>query len=108
MIYDCTGRRIRVYCKCDRNIYKKSGRPADLSAACGLAALVKCFDRVNNLSNMALGFTRDRMAEYVEETERDIVPLLRMIKDEAPEYDDACWLLSYQMYSLLETFKRLL
>ena len=57
--------------KCDRNIHKKSGRPADLSAACGLAALVKCFDRVNNLSNMALGFTRDRMAEYVEETDEE-------------------------------------
>lgn len=72
------------------------------------AALVKCFDRVNNLSNMALGFTRDKMAEYVEETEKYIVPLLRVIKDEAPEYADPCWLLSYQMYSLLETFKRLL
>ena len=72
------------------------------------AALVKCFDRVNNLSNMALGFTRDKMAEYVEETEKYIVPLLRVIKNEAPEYADPCWLLSYQMYSLLETYKRLL
>ena len=72
------------------------------------AALVKCFDRVNNLSNMALGFTRDKMVEYVEETEKYIVPLLRVIKNEAPEYADPCWLLSYQMYSLLETYKRLL
>ena len=72
------------------------------------AALIKCFDRVNNLSNMALGFTRDRMVEYVEETERYIVPLLRVIKDNAPEYSNPCWLLSYHMYSLLETFKRLL
>ena len=72
------------------------------------AALVKCFDRVNNLSNMALGFTRDKMVEYVEETEKYIVPLLRVIKDEAPEYADPCWLLSYQMFSLLETYKRLL
>ncbi len=72
------------------------------------AALVKCFDRVNNLSNMALGFTRDKMAEYVEETEKYIVPLLRVIKDNAPEYADPCWLLSYHMYSLLETYKRLL
>ena len=72
------------------------------------AALVKCFDRVNNLSNMALGFTRDRMAEYVEETEKHIVPLIRVIKDNAPELSNPSWLLSYQMYSLLETFKRLL
>ena len=72
------------------------------------AALVKCFDRLNNLSNMALGFTRDRMAEYVEETEKYIVPLIRVIKDNAPELSNPSWLLSYQMYSLLETFKRLL
>ena len=72
------------------------------------AALVKCFDRVNNLSNMALGFTRVRMAKYVEETEKYVVPLLRVIKDKAPEYSNPCWLLSYHMYSLLETFKRLL
>ena len=72
------------------------------------AALVKCFDRVNNLSNMALGFTRDHMAEYVEETEKYVVPLIRALKDNAPEYTDPCWLLSYQMYSLLETYKRLL
>ena len=72
------------------------------------AALVKCFDRVNNLSNMALGFTRDHMAEYVEETEKYVVPLIRALKNNAPEYTDPCWLLSYQMYSLLETYKRLL
>ncbi|MBR6321409.1 MAG: helix-turn-helix domain-containing protein [Lachnospiraceae bacterium] len=72
------------------------------------AVLVKCFDRVNNLSNMALGFTRDKMADYVEETEKYIVPLIRVIKDEAPELSSPCWLLSYQMYSLLETYKRLL
>ena len=72
------------------------------------AALVKCFDRVNNLSNMSLGFTRDKMADYVEETEKYIVPLIRVIKDNAPELSNPCWLLSYHMYSLLETYKRLL
>ena len=72
------------------------------------AALVKCFDRVNNLSNIAAGFTRDKMAEYVEETEEYIVPLFRAIKDNAPELSKPCWRLSYHMYSLLETYKRLL
>ena len=72
------------------------------------AALVKCFDRVNNLSDMALGFTRDKMADYVEETEKYIIPLIRAIKDYAPEWSNPCWLLSYHMYSLLETYKRLL
>jgi len=73
-----------------------------------LACLVKCIDRVNNLSNMAMGFTHVKMIEYVVETETFIVPLLRIIKDSTPEWNNAAWLLSYQMLSLLETYKRLL
>lgn len=72
------------------------------------ACLVKCIDRINNLSNMAMGFTHEKMVEYVNETEQYIVPLLRIIKDSAPEWNNAAWLLSYQMYSILETYKRLL
>ena len=73
-----------------------------------LACLVKCIDRVNNLSNMAMGFTHTKMIEYVVETETYIVPLLRIIKDSSPEWNNAAWLLRYQMLSLLETYKRLL
>ena len=72
------------------------------------ASLVKIIDRVNNLSNMALGFTKERMAEYVTETEKYIVPLLRVVKDVSPDYSNALWVLEYHMYSLLETYKRLL
>ena len=72
------------------------------------AALVKILDRVNNLSNMALGFTRDRMVEYITETERYIVPLLRVVRDTEPRYSNALWVMEYHMYSLLETYKRLL
>ena len=72
------------------------------------AALVKILDRVNNLSNMALGFTRDRMVEYITETEKYIVPLLRVVKDTEPRYSNALWVMEYHIYSLLETYKRLL
>ena len=72
-----------------------------------LACLIKCIDRVNNLSGMSYGFTPQRMAEYVVQTEEDILPLLRVIKD-VPEWNHAAWLLRYQMLSLLETFKRFL
>lgn len=72
-----------------------------------LACLIKCIDRCNNLSGMAYGFTRSRMAAYVSETEKDILPLLGKIKS-VPEWNHAAWLLRYQMLSLLETFKRFL
>lgn len=71
------------------------------------ACLIKCIDRENNLSNMAMGFTRNRAARYVEETERYVLPLLEVVKG-VPEYENAAWVIEYHIMSLLETFKRLL
>ena len=72
-----------------------------------LAALVKCIDRCNNLSCMADGFTREKMKRYVVETEQYVLPLLDVIR-EIPEWNNAAWLLRYQIRSLLESFKRML
>ena len=72
-----------------------------------LASLVKCVDRCSNLSCMAMGFTREKMADYVEQTERDVMPLLDTVKA-VPEWNSAAWLLQYQITALLETFKRIL
>lgn len=72
-----------------------------------LACLIKCLDRVNNLSGMADGFSREKMKKYTAETDRYFPPLLEEIK-KVPEWNDAWWLLRYQMTALLETFKRML
>ena len=72
-----------------------------------LAALVKCIDRCNNLSCMADGFTKTKMRNYVMQTEQYVMPLLDVIR-EVPEYNNAAWLLRYQMTALTEAFKRLL
>ena len=72
-----------------------------------LACLVKCLDRVNNLAGMADAFTRKRMAEYAAETDKYYPALLDIIK-KTPEWNDAWWLLRYQMMTMLEAFKRLL
>jgi len=71
------------------------------------AALIKCMDRLNNLSTMASGFTREKMAEYVRVTEQYVIPMLDVVKA-CPEYNNAAWLLKYQIRALLETYKRLL
>ena len=72
-----------------------------------LAALVKCLDRCNNLSSMAAGFSREKMAKYVKQTEEYVIPLLDVVKG-VPEWNNAAWLLRYQMVTMLEAFKRLL
>ena len=72
-----------------------------------LACMVKCLDRVNNVAGMADFFSRERMAEYTEQTDRYYPALLDVIK-KVPEWNDAWWLLRYQMMTMTETFKRLL
>lgn len=71
------------------------------------ACLVKCIDRCNNLSTMATGFSRSKMATYAQETERCVYPLLETLR-QIPEWSSAAWLLKYQMATLVETVKRLL
>ncbi len=72
-----------------------------------LACLIKCLDRVNNVAGMADAFSRKKMIRYVEDTDRYYPALLDVIKKE-PRWNDAWWLLRYQMMTMVETFKRLL
>ncbi len=72
-----------------------------------LACLIKCLDRVNNLAGMADAFDRVGMVKYTAETDQYYPDLLEEVK-KVPEWNDAWWLLRYQMTSMLETFKRML
>ena len=72
-----------------------------------LACMVKCLDRTNNLAGMADAFSRDAMIRYTLETDRYYPALLDVIK-KVPEWNDAWWLLRYQMMTMTEAFKRLL
>ena len=71
-----------------------------------MACMVKCIDRCNNLSEMSKGFSREKIAEYVKETETYYPALLKIIKG-CPAYNNAAWLLSYQIRSLLSMAKRI-
>jgi len=73
-----------------------------------IASVVKVIDRCNNLSTMASGFSREKMIEYIDETEAYVLPLIDRIKNSWPEYYNASFLLKYQICSILETLKRTL
>ena len=71
------------------------------------AALIKCIDRCNNITTMSWGLSRERIYRTIRETEQYVFPLLKVIKD-TPEYNDAAWLLKYQIESTLDIYKRLM
>lgn len=73
-----------------------------------IAAMVKLLDRCNNISLMAMGFGKEKMADYIDETETKVFSLLNHVKHNYPEYYNAVFLLKYQMVSVMETLKRLL
>lgn len=73
-----------------------------------LASIVKVLERCNNISTMEIGLERDKMEEYVSETEAYVLPILECIKEKYPEYYDVVFLLKYQMLSLLESLKRII
>lgn len=72
-----------------------------------LACLIKCLDRCNNMAGMADCFTRSRMVKYTALTDKYYPAILEVIK-KVPEWNDAWWLLRYQLMTMTETFKRLL
>lgn len=72
-----------------------------------LACLIKCLDRCNNLAGMADCFTRARMIRYTACTDKYYPALLDVIK-KVPEWNNAWWLLRYQIVTMTETYKRLL
>ena len=57
---------------------------------------------------MATAFSREKMANYIDETERYIIPILDNVKYQYPEFNTAAFLLKYHMRSVLETLKHVL
>ncbi len=72
------------------------------------ASIVKALDRCNNVCLMSLSFSKDKIIEYVEETQEYVYPILEKMKYDNPEYNDAVFLIKYQLRSAIETIKAFL
>jgi GTP pyrophosphokinase len=73
-----------------------------------IAIMVKILDRVNNISAMAGGFTREKMLSYIVETEELIYPLIDKAKATWDKYEHPVFLIEYQMKTMIESLKRVL
>lgn len=68
------------------------------------ASVVKLLDRVNNVSTMAGSFSKEKLLEYIEETEEFVLPIAKKLKENA-EYRNVAFAAQYQILSILETIK---
>lgn len=74
----------------------------------GKACVVKIIDRCNNVSTMAGSFSKEKLEEYINETEKYVIPLTKILKNHYPEYDNLSFLIKYQLIAILETIKYML
>ena len=70
------------------------------------AALIKCIDKCNNMTTMSWGLSRKSKFQQIEEVDKYYPKLLKVVKD-TPKYNNAAWLLKYQIESMLDIYKRL-
>lgn len=70
-----------------------------------VALIVKLLDRCNNVSGMATGFSREKLVEYINETEKWFYPLLQKAKTDYPQYSNQIFLIKYHMTSVIGTLK---
>ncbi len=69
------------------------------------SAIIKALDRCNNVSTMAGSFHTEKLVAYIKETEEYGYPLFDYIKENYLEYNDAIYVIKYQVMSLIETVK---
>ena len=70
-----------------------------------IATMVKLLDRCNNISGMAAGFSKEKLVEYIKETEKYIYPLMQKAKSEYSMYSNQIFLIKYHMISVIEAIK---
>ena len=70
-------------------------------------ALIKCLDRCNNITTMSWGLSRKSIFRMISEPEKYYPALLQVVQY-TPEYNNAAWLLKYQIESMLDIYKRLM
>ena len=70
-----------------------------------VALIVKLLDRCNNVSSMSTGFSREKLVEYINETEKYFYPLLKRAKTDYPQYSNQVFLIKYHITSVIGTLK---
>lgn len=70
-----------------------------------IAIIAKLIDRCHNVSSMAGVFTKEKIKEYIDETELFVIPLIREAKENYPEYQNVLFILKYHIFSVLDAIQ---
>lgn len=70
-----------------------------------LAILTKLLDRCHNISSMAKVYSQEKMAEYIDITEKYVMPYIGIVNERYPELRDVMFAVEYHMESLINALK---
>lgn len=70
-----------------------------------ISAICKIFDRCHNVSTMAGVFNKEKLMSYIEETDKYVLPLIRITKDFYPQYQAPLFVLKYHIVSVLDAIE---
>lgn len=73
-----------------------------------IATMIKMLDRINNVSDMAKEFSKEKMRRYITDTQQHVYPLFQVAKVKYPEYANQVFLMEYHMVSVVSSVKCLL
>lgn len=73
-----------------------------------LASIVKVIDQCSKVSTLAIGFPKEKLSSYIQDTEFYVLPLLETVQQTYLDYYNAAFLLKYQILSVIEGLKRTL
>lgn len=72
---------------------------------CQNATLVKISDRCHNISTMAGAFTKDKINQYIEETEKYYIPMCKEAINLYPKYSDAIYSMKLTIEAVINALK---
>jgi len=91
-------KKFRGYRKPDEQYYREIGD-------CKIASVTKGADRVHNIQTMIGVFTYEKQQEYIEETERYILPLLKGARRRFPKQEPAYENIRHVLVSQIELLR---
>lgn len=72
------------------------------------AILVKISDRCHNVSTMGNAFSKEKIEEYIKETNDYVIPLCKYGRNYYPAYSDQIFVMKYHIQSINETLQKVL
>lgn len=69
------------------------------------ATITKLLDRCHNVSSMAHAFSKEKLKDYIDETRKYVLPLIKEAKNKYPEFTNIFFVIKYHICSVIDSIE---